>query len=526
MSPAFSSVGLKVFAVLGSAFLLAACSNNDDDDSPDTGQVEPPPPPTAGTLIENPPPRIASFAIPDLINLVDVNSTAGRVLDFIVDPECGVDVHQIRYNTQDPAQQPTTASGALMIPTGTNAACQGPRPIVVYAHGTQPEKAFNIANLSNTDNAEGLLIAAAFAAQGYIVVAPNYAGLDTSTLPYHPFLHAAQQAKDTADALTAARSALPTSTAPTVTDSGRLFITGYSQGGFVAMATHRLLQTNGVPVTASAPMSGPYALAAFGDAVFQGQVIQSAPLLVSWILTAYQRIYGNIYAAPTDAFEAKYATGIDALLPTTGTRGQLFEQGRLPRDQLFSSTPPDPAYAPYTPATAPADLAPVFARGFGTDFLVTNAFRASYLQDSLAHPDGGFPTPTDGLPAAAPAHPLRIAFKANDLRNWSPTSPVLLCAGHDDPTVQYMNTELMQRYWTAAGATASIRVLDVDDEPSLGDDDAVLKLGFNTAKESVAAAAVAGGAADGGAQAVAEAYHSSLVPPFCLAAVQSYFEGF
>jgi predicted esterase len=527
MSTACRSLTLKVFAVLGSACLLAACSNNDDDDdAPDTGQVEPPPPPTPGTLIESPPPRIGSFAIPDLINLVNVNSTAGRIVDFIVDPECGVDVHQIRYNTLDPAGQPTTASGALMIPTGTNAACTGARPIVVYAHGTSAEKSYNIANLSNPDNAEGLLIAATFAAQGYIVVAPNYAGFDTSTLPYHPYLHAEQQAKDTSDALTAARSALPTSTAPTVTDSGRLFITGYSQGGHVAMATHRLLQTNGVPVTASAPMSGPYALAAFGDAVFQGQVIGGAPLFVGWLMTAYQRAYGNIYAAPTDAFEARYATGIDALLPTTGTRSQLYDQGLLPREQLFSSTPPDPAYAAYTPATTPTDLAFVFARGFGTENLITNSFRGSYLQDSLAHPDGGFPTVTDGLPAAAPANPLRIAFKANDLRNWSPTSPVLLCAGHDDPTVLYMNTELMQRYWTSVGVTASIRVLDVDDDPSLGDDDATIKLGFNTAKASIAAAAIAGGATDGGAVAVAEAYHSSLVPPFCLAAVQSYFDGF
>jgi predicted esterase len=526
MSTAFSSVALKVFAVVGSACLLAACSNNDDDDGPGTGQVEPPPPPGAGTLIESPPPRIGSFAIPDLIGLVNVNSTAGRIVDFILDPECGVDVHQIRYNTLDPAGQPTTASGALMIPTGTNAACTGARPIVVYAHGTSAEKSYNIANLSNPDNAEGLLIAATFAAQGYIVVAPNYAGFDTSTLPYHPYLHAEQQAKDTSDALTAARSALPTSTAPTVTDSGRLFITGYSQGGFVAMATHRLLQTNGVAVTASAPMSGPYALAAFGDAVFQGQVIKDAPLFVSWLMTAYQRIYGNIYSAPTDAFEARYATGIDALLPTTGTRGQLFDQGLLPNEQLFSSTPPDPSYAAYTPATTPAELAPVFARGFGTENLVTNMFRANYLQDSLAHPDGGFPTVTDGLPATAPANPLRIAFKANDLRNWSPTSPVLLCAGHDDPTVFYSNTELMQRYWQGAGVTTSIRVLDVDDEPSIGGDEATIKLGFNTAKESIRAAAIAGGASDGGAQAVADAYHSSLVPPFCLAAVQSYFDGF
>lgn len=529
MATGFRTSRVKAFAVLGCAAMLAACSNSDDDDDP--APAEPPPTapaptPTAGSLIENPPPRIASFPVADLIAVIDANSAGSQILDLIVDPECGVDVHQIRYNTLDPAEQATTASGALMIPTGTNAACQGARPIVVYAHGTAAEKSYNIADLTNTDNAEGLLIAAAFAAQGYIVVAPNYAGYDTSTLPYHPYLHADQQAKDTYDALTAARSALPTSTAPTITDNGQLFVTGYSQGGFVAMATHRLMQANGVTVTASAPMSGPYALAAFGDAVFQGQVINSAPLLVSWLMTAYQRIYSNIYSAPTDAFEARYATGIDALLPTTGTRGQLYDQGKLPREQLFNSTPPDPSYAAYTPATTPADLAHVFARGFGTEALITNTFRGSYLQDSLAHPDGGFPTLTDGRPAAAPAHPLRIAFKDNDLRNWSPTSPVLLCAGHDDPTVLYLNTDLMQRYWTSAGVTAPIRVLDVDDDPSIGDDDATLKLGFNTAKGAVAAAAIAGGATDGGAAAVAEAYHSNLVPPFCLAAVQSYFDGF
>ena len=527
MATGLRSVGWKAFAVVGCA-MLAACSNNDDNDEGSESQEPPPPPPaqTAGTLVENPPPRLVSFSVDDLIAAVNVNSTAGEILDLIVDPECGVDVHQIRYNTLDPAQAATISSGALMIPTGTNTACQGARPMLVYTHGTSAEKSYNIADLTNSDNAEGLLIAAAFAAQGYIVVAPNYAGFDTSTLPYHPYLHAEQQAKDTFDALTAARSALPTSTAPTITDGGQLFITGYSQGGHVAMATHRLMQTNGATVTASAPMSGPYALAAFGDAMFQGQVINSAPLLLSWTMTTYQRIYGNIYSSPTDAFDARYATGIDALLPTTGTRSQLYEQALLPREQLFSSTPPDPAYAAYTPATTPADLAHVFARGFGPEALITNSFRLSYLQDSLAQPDGGFPTVTDGRPAAAPTNPLRVALKANDLRTWTPTAPVLLCAGHDDPTVLYMNTELMQQYWTAGGVTAEIRVLDVDDDPSIDDPDAALKLGFNTAKESVALAAVAGGATDGGAAAVADAYHSSLVPPFCLAAAQSYFDGF
>ena len=114
--------------------------------------------------------------------------------------------------------------------------------------------------LQNSNAYEGVLLAAVFASRGYIVVAPNYAGYDTSDLPYHPYLNADQQSKEMIDVVVAARSALPVATATSVTDSSKLFVTGYSQGGFVAMAAHKAMQAAGMTVTASAPMSGPYAL--------------------------------------------------------------------------------------------------------------------------------------------------------------------------------------------------------------------------------------------------------------------------
>jgi poly(3-hydroxybutyrate) depolymerase len=500
------------------ACVLSACGGSDNNGSSTAAMAS-----ARGSLIETPPARILSVTASDLFATLTSSTAGQQILDLISSPKCGIDVHQLRYNTVDATGQPTTASGALMIPTGSDPACQGPRPIVVYAHGTQVERAFNIANLTNSDNVEGLLMAAVFAAQGYILVAPNYAGFDTSALPYHPYLNGDQQSKDTVDSLTAARSALPTSFAPNVTDSGKLFITGYSQGGYVAMATHRLLQQSGATVTASAPMSGPYAMAAFADAIFYGNVIGGAPLFVTYVATGYQRAYGNIYTTPTDLFEARYATGIDTLLPTSGSRSEIFSQGKLPREQLFSNIPPDPSLAPFTPPTG-GTLAPVFAIGFGPENLITNAARLAYFQDAQAHPDGGFPTTTDGAPAASPANPLRVALKTNDMRNWLPNAPVLLCAGDEDPTVLYMNTQLIQGYWASRTAPAAIKVLDLD-SLSLGDPDAGLKLGFAAAKQAVAAAAVAAGATDGGFAAVAEAYHSQLVPPFCLAAVRSYFNG-
>jgi len=203
----------------------------------------------------------------------------------------------------------------------------------------------------------------------------------------------------------------------------------------------------------------------------------------------------------------------------------VYNQGQLPQNALFDSTPPSAAYASMTPATTPANLAPVFAMGFGANALVINAYRLSYLQDAAANPDGGFPTMGSGVPAASPGSPLRQDLKTNDLRNWSPTAPVLLCAGNSDPTVFYLNTQLMQNYLMTNAPSAPVTVLDVDSSVASNDPYADEKNGFAVAKAAVAAAAVVGGASDHGALAVLQAYHSGLVPPFCLYAAKSFFDG-
>jgi hypothetical protein len=176
-----------------------------------------------------------------------------------------------------------------------------------------------------------------------------------------------------------------------------------------------------------------------------------------------------------------------------------------------------------TPATTPAKLAPVFALGFGPNNLVTNAYRLNYLADAQAHPDGGFPTVTDDQPPSNASIGLRQDFARNDLRDFDPKVPVLLCGGDSDPEVFYFNTQLMQAYWAAHASASEATVLDVDSSPASGDPYADVKLGFAAAKAAVAAAAVAGGATDGGESAVLSEYHTALVAPFCLYAVQRFF---
>ena len=510
----------RILAFAAAAALLAACNGKIG------GSAAPPQPatPRPGQLLQTPQ-KAGSYSVSDLLSMLSGSSDAAQLLKLSAfAPVCSVTVYHMEYETTGGKGEATTASGALMVPGGLDPSCHGARPVVLYAHGTSTDKAYNIAALSSAGgnvNDEGVLLAAVFAAGGYIVVAPNYAGYDTSTLSYHPYLVADQQSHDMMDALTAARSAFSPLGA---SGSDKLFVTGYSQGGYVALATLRAMQSAGMSVTAAGPMSGPYALSGFADSIFMGQVDGGATINFTMLVTAYQHSYGNVYSTPTDVFSLQYANSITSLLPTTATRADLYAQGLLPQSALFSNTPPAPQYASMTPATTPANLAPVFALGFGPSPLVTNAYRLSYLQDEQAHPDGGFPNITSDMPPSSPGNGLRQDLAKNDLRTFNPAVPVLLCAGDNDPEVFYLNTRLMQAYWAARDPSAQVTLLDVDSAAGPNDPYATVKNAFAAAKGAVAAAAVAGGATDGGQTAVLSDYHAGLVPPFCLYAVRSFFD--
>jgi hypothetical protein len=490
--------------------LLTACGSNSTTSDVATGTAR-------GTLMENPPLRIASLDAATFTAQLNATASGQQLLELSGAATCGVDFYYLKYWTVGGSDETATASGALMVPTGTAAQCSGPRPIVLYAHGTNTDKNLNIADITNPSNTEGALIAAMFAAQGYIVVAPNYAGYDISSLGYHPFLNGAQQSKDMIDALTAARTALPRTLAAATKDGGKLFITGYSEGGYVAMATHKALQAGGATVTASAPMSGPYALEAFGDAVFFGDVNIGSTVFAPLITESYQHAYENLYSATTDIYEPTYATGIDTLLPSATPIDTLFEDGKLPETALFNSTTPVTGNAGLDAVLA-VPTNPIFALGFGASNLITNDYRLSYVLDAVAHPDGAVPLPQAGVPlAATPQHPLRVAFKLNDMRTWAPHVPVLLCGGDQDPTVFFtVNTGTMQAFWSALPPGA-VTVLDVNAAIASNDPFAAVKGGFQATEAQIVATQ--------GQEAAVESYHTT-VAPFCTAAARGFFSQF
>src|SRR5882724_92319 len=504
--------GLCSLGIVAGCFALSGCGSDTDSATVGTSTDR-------GALLFDPPFRIASLTAPDFGSQLGATSAGAGLIAVAGPPACGVDFYHIEYNTVGGTGEKTTASGAMLVPTGAAPACSGPRPIVLYAHGTQTDKTANLADITNPNNSEGALIAAVFAAHGYIVVAPNYAGYDTSSLAYHPFLNGDQQSKDMIDGLTAARTVLPHVSSAVTSDGGKLFITGYSQGGYVAMATHKAMQAAQLPVTAAAPMSGPYALEAFGDAIFLGNVDIGSTVFADLVTTSYQKAYGNLYTSPGQVFEPAYAGSVEGLLPSATPIATLFSTGKLPQTALFSSTTPVTGNATLDAALAvPAN--PVFALGFGPSNLITNEYRLAYALDAVNNPDGAVPTPQAGVPqAAAPQDPLRQDLKTNDLRNWAPHAPVLLCGGDQDPTVFFsVNTGTMQAYWNSLQLPAGlVTVLDVNGTINPSSPFAPLQAGFQTT--------LAGLLASGGEEAVVENYHVT-VAPFCTVAARGFFGQF
>src|SRR5271170_5991461 len=418
---------LKPLSVALGTALLCACGSSSQTSAVATSTAR-------GTLAVDPPFRIASLTATALQAELAATSSGAQLLQITGNPTCGVDFYYVKFWTLGGAAEVTESSGALMVPTGA-APCTGARPILLYAHGTNTDKPLNIADITNATNTEGVLIAAMFAAQGYIVVAPNYAGYDISTLGYHPFLNAEQQSGEMIDILTAARTALPKTFSSATSDSGKLFITGYSQGGHVAMATMRALEASGATVTGAAPMSGPYALEAFGDAIFFGNVDLGSTVFSPLLSTSYQKAYGNIYSTPGDLYSATYSSGIETLLPSDTPIDTIFSSGLLPETALFDSTTPvvtipgNPVLSaeltallmvPGSPGypIPPGPQTPLFAAGFGSPFLINNSYRVAYVLDAASNPDGAVPLPRAGVPLAAtePQQPLRQAFYKNDLR--------------------------------------------------------------------------------------------------------------
>jgi pimeloyl-ACP methyl ester carboxylesterase len=373
-------------SLIGAAVLLTACGGSDS---------------IMGKLVETP---------TVVTTITKAQLDAGPLVALSGRAKCDVKVVALNYYTPGVKGETSNASGVMLVPTGEG--CTVAAPLVAYAKGTDVQKPRTLAN--PTDGETGLL-AAMYAAQGYAVVATDYLGFAKSSYSYHPYLHADSEASTVIDSIRAARAA---SGYVGASLNGKVMLTGYSQGGHSSMAAHREIEkslASEINVVAGAHLAGPYNLS---GSMKLPDAIAGYQFFVPYLVTAWQKIYGNLYSDVRTAFKAPYADWIETLLPNpTLNYTTLVTSGKLPG--MLGETPNQARDALFQPA---------------------------FISDITANANNA----------------VVAAAKKNDLLDWSPKSKVLLCGGSGDPTVPpAIHQTVMKAAFDAKGLT-NVTSVDVD----------------------------------------------------------------
>ncbi len=163
-----------------------------------------------------------------------------------------VDTYKIEYMTVDSSNALVKVSGLIAIPEKST-----PSPIISYQHATTFT---NDEAPSNQLTASEKSIEIALASLGYIVFSADYVGFGSSLGRDHPYLQKLPSAYVVNDMLKASKTWIDFSDIKT---NGQLFMTGYSQGGYVTMAALQEYQNNpqqGMNVVTAVMGAGPYNL--------------------------------------------------------------------------------------------------------------------------------------------------------------------------------------------------------------------------------------------------------------------------
>ena len=361
---------LTFAVVIGS--LTSACS--DDPVSPDANENE------RGALLSA-----------ESIELV----SQARIEDFDlpIPIRSAVQLERIVYRTVTPAGELTEASALIGVPVDRN----DPLEIASYQHGTLVKKDA-VASLQGTNDPEAL-VAVALATDGYLAVMPDYLGLGLSP-GLHPFVHASSLGTAVVDALRAARHY---ANREGIDLDERIFLLGYSEGGYATAAAQQLIESSHgdeFQLAASAPMAAPWNLSGTMVELFQSGATYSSPHFLPYTLLAYNDVYGLEEDLST-VFVAPYLDTVPPLFDGNHTGGEI--------DRILPDVPRQ-----------------MLTQNFIDGFSSTDAFA------------------------------WRDRLEENDLLTWTPVTRTRIYHCTEDDLVPYSNTEIAVASFRALGVPQSL----------------------------------------------------------------------
>lgn len=185
--------------------------------------------------------------------LAVIQSVLSSVRGLNLTLQYDVTSYKLEYLTRDSSNELVKVSGLVAIPKKST-----PSPLLSFQHGTtfinSEAPSFNLA--VDVRHPEVFL-----ASLGYIVFSPDYIGYGSSKDETHPYLQKQPSADIVIDMLAAGTTWLEKEN---IAINGQIFLTGYSEGGYVTMAALEALQKKSgsanFAITGAVLGAGPYDL--------------------------------------------------------------------------------------------------------------------------------------------------------------------------------------------------------------------------------------------------------------------------
>lgn len=333
--------------------------------------------------------KITTFSTDTFIRLAEKMKVPKAFRAFTYD----VDVYELTYRGYWTDGSPLKAKGLCFVPAGI----KKPMAESIYGHGTQIEQASSV-SLKNGQ----MVTAALMASDGYFSLYPYYYGIGGGD-SVHLYIHSQTESGAMAYMILAGRELQQKLG---VNNTGQVFISGYSQGGHTAMATHQFLEAHpelGIKVAASSPMSGPYDLTGVQSEVMFKPY--DRPHYLPYLLVSYQLAYGLIPGDITEVFQPQYQCEIEDFFRIPRKKGHSKLDKKLPE--------------------VPRDM-------------IEPHFLKAYQNDTT--------------------FPFRKYLELNSNWQWVPQAPMQLCACYGDNEVSYKNSEKAASFMQSKGANVHLRL--------------------------------------------------------------------
>lgn len=335
--------------------------------------------------------QLVSSQILATLSVPMIESTIAQVGLKPIRPLQPVQIYKIIYQTLGLDGKLTKASAQVAIPLKS-----GPFSLLCYHHGTITLKTKSPSSLAYDS---GLLHAGYFSGAGHLVVVqPDYLGLGENNEVIHPYLQEDSLATVSVDAILAAKAFLQKIK---VSSYNEVFLAGYSEGGFAALATQKLIEKNypNIKIRAVAAGAGPYL---FRESIYYTLTTPglSASLFTAYYLYAYHKTHGY-WQNLSDIFNPPY----DLLIP------DLLD-GRHDQEEIVAKLP-----------STPKEL---LKPGFYNQLISLNEPHINSILSNL------------------------------NFHHWTPQAPVALIGAKADTDVPFFNAEMLNQHWAKRGIQSKL----------------------------------------------------------------------